>query len=84
MQLNEQDGSFILAYMSMRTFLYSLSVVLLISPRVRGIKGLRVIDASIIPSAMSGDTYATQVRLIKLRCIGLGRYNGYHLEAQVS
>jgi choline dehydrogenase len=31
--------------------------------RVRGIKGLRVADASIIPNAMSGDTYATQVMI---------------------
>lgn len=31
--------------------------------RVRGLKGLRVIDASIIPNAMSGDTYATQVMI---------------------
>lgn len=31
--------------------------------RVRGIKGLRVADASIIPSAMTGDTYATQVMI---------------------
>jgi len=30
---------------------------------VRGIKGLRVADASIIPSSMSGDTYATQVMI---------------------
>jgi len=30
---------------------------------VRGIKGLRVADASIIPSAMTGDTYATQVMI---------------------
>ena len=31
--------------------------------RVRGLKGLRVIDASIIPAALSGDTYATQVMI---------------------
>jgi choline dehydrogenase-like flavoprotein len=31
--------------------------------RVRGIKGLRIADASIIPSSMSGDTYATQVMI---------------------
>ncbi len=30
---------------------------------VRGLKGLRVVDASIIPAAMSGNTYATQVRI---------------------
>jgi choline dehydrogenase len=30
--------------------------------RVRGVKGLRVVDASIIPSSTSGDAYATQVR----------------------
>lgn len=30
---------------------------------VRGLKGLRVVDASIIPSAMTGDTYATQVMI---------------------
>ena len=30
--------------------------------RVRGLKGIRVADASIIPAPMSGDTYATQVR----------------------
>ena len=29
--------------------------------RVRGLKGIRVADASIIPASMSGDTYATQV-----------------------
>lgn len=31
--------------------------------RVRGVKNLRVADASVIPSAMSGDTYATQVMI---------------------
>lgn len=31
--------------------------------RVRGIKGLRVIDASIIPKSVSGNTYATQVMI---------------------
>jgi choline dehydrogenase-like flavoprotein len=31
--------------------------------RVRGIKGLRVVDASIIPTASTGDTYATQVMI---------------------
>jgi len=31
--------------------------------RVRGVKGLRIADASIIPSAMTGDTYATQVMI---------------------
>lgn len=31
--------------------------------RVRGVKGLRVADASIIPSCMTGDTYATQVMI---------------------
>lgn len=31
--------------------------------RVKGVKGLRVADASIIPSSMSGDTYATQVMI---------------------
>jgi choline dehydrogenase-like flavoprotein len=31
--------------------------------RVRGIKGLRVADASIIPYSMTGDTYATQVMI---------------------
>lgn len=31
--------------------------------RVRGLKNLRVVDASIIPSSMSGDTYATQVMI---------------------
>jgi len=30
---------------------------------VKGVKGLRVADASIIPSSMSGDTYATQVMI---------------------
>lgn len=31
--------------------------------RVRGIKGLRVADASIIPTSLSGDIYATQVMI---------------------
>lgn len=31
--------------------------------RVRGVKGLRIIDASIIPSSTSGDSYATQVMI---------------------
>ncbi|ESO12860.1 hypothetical protein HELRODRAFT_93524 [Helobdella robusta] len=31
--------------------------------RVRGLKGLRVADASIIPTSMSADTYATQVMI---------------------
>lgn len=31
--------------------------------RVRGVKGLRVIDASIIPSSMSGNSYTTQVMI---------------------
>ena len=31
--------------------------------RVRGLKGLRVADASVIPSSTSGDTYATQVMI---------------------
>ncbi len=31
--------------------------------RVRGVKGLRVADASIIPTAISGNTYATQVMI---------------------
>lgn len=31
--------------------------------RVKGIKGLRIADASIIPIATSGDTYATQVMI---------------------
>lgn len=31
--------------------------------RVRGLKGLRVVDASVIPSSLSGDTYATQVMI---------------------
>lgn len=31
--------------------------------RVRGLKGLRVADASVIPNAMTGDTYATQVMI---------------------
>jgi hypothetical protein len=30
---------------------------------VKGIKGLRVADASIIPSSTSGDVYATQVMI---------------------
>jgi len=30
---------------------------------VRGVKGLRVADASVIPTAMTGDTYATQVMI---------------------
>jgi choline dehydrogenase len=33
------------------------------SLRVKGIKGLRVADASIIPTSTSGDTYATQVMI---------------------
>jgi len=31
--------------------------------RVRGIKGLRVIDASIIPNSLSGNSYTTQVMI---------------------
>jgi len=31
--------------------------------RVRGLKGIRVIDASVIPSSMTGDTYATQIMI---------------------
>jgi choline dehydrogenase len=31
--------------------------------RVRGLKGLRVVDASVIPGTMTGDTYATQVMI---------------------
>lgn len=31
--------------------------------RVRGLKGLRVADASVIPTSMSADTYATQVMI---------------------
>ena len=31
--------------------------------RVRGIKGLRIVDASIIPTSTSGDAYATQVMI---------------------
>jgi len=33
------------------------------SLRVRGLQNLRVIDASIIPSSLSGDTFATQVMI---------------------
>lgn len=31
--------------------------------RVRGLKNLRVVDASIIPAAVSGNSYATQVMI---------------------
>jgi choline dehydrogenase len=31
--------------------------------RIRGLKNIRVVDASIIPSSLSGDTYATQVMI---------------------
>ena len=31
--------------------------------RVRGVKSLRVIDASIIPSSLSGNSYTTQVMI---------------------
>lgn len=31
--------------------------------RVRGIKGLRIIDASIVPSSLSGNSYTTQVMI---------------------
>lgn len=30
---------------------------------VRGIKGLRVVDSSVIPSTTTGDTYATQIMI---------------------
>lgn len=30
---------------------------------MRGIKGLRVVDASVIPATTTGDTYATQVMI---------------------
>lgn len=31
--------------------------------RVRGVKGLRVVDASIIPGSLSGNAYTTQVMI---------------------
>ena len=31
--------------------------------RVRGLKNIRVIDASVFPNALSGDTYAAQVMM---------------------
>ena len=31
--------------------------------RVRGLQNLRVVDASVIPSSLSGDSYATQVMI---------------------
>jgi len=42
------------------TYVY---ILLFVWFRVRGIKGLRIVDASIIPSSTSGDSYATQVMI---------------------
>ncbi len=39
----------------------SISDIFSLSHRVRGVKGLRVVDASVIPNAISGNTYAVQV-----------------------
>ena len=40
-----------------------MGIVVLCGRRVRGLKGLRVVDASVIPSSPSGDTYAVQVMI---------------------
>ena len=37
--------------------------VLLSRLSVRGIKGLRVVDSSIVPSSMSGNLYSTQIMI---------------------